>query len=180
VLYKGEIRKMPHSYSLGKPEAVDYILKNVSKKAKILDVGPGVGTYSDLLTPHGYVLDGVEIYMGYIKAYDLHNKYRLVFCDDIMTFNTSRYNFIILGDVLEHLEEKDAQSLLGRIGRCLVAVPYLCPQSGVEFEHEGIKLVNPHEEHKQADLTPENMLTRYPALKELWRDEQYGYYVKEK
>ena len=57
VLYKGEIRKMPHSYSLGKPEAVDYILKNVSKKAKILDVGPGVGTYSDLLTPHGYVLD---------------------------------------------------------------------------------------------------------------------------
>ena len=107
---------MPHSYSLGKPEAVDYILKNVSKKAKILDVGPGVGTYT----------------------------------------------------------------LLGRIGRCLVAVPYLCPQSGVEFEHEGIKLVNPHEEHKQADLTPENMLTRYPALKELWRDEQYGYYVKEK
>lgn len=171
---------MPHSYSLGKPEAVDYILKNVNKKSKILDVGPGVGTYSNLLRPYGYLLDCVEIYMGYIKAYDLHEKYRLVFCDDIMTFNTSRYDFIILGDVLEHLEKKDAQVLLDRIGWCLVAVPYLCPQSGVEFEHEGIKLVNPHEEHKQADLTPENMLIRYPELKELWRDEQYGYYVKEK
>ena len=171
---------MPHSYSFGKPEAVDYIVNNVEKTAKILDVGPGVGTYSDLLTPHEYVLDCVEIYMGYIKAYDLHDKYRLVFCDDIRTFDVSLYDFVILGDVLEHLDKEDAQTVLKRMPHCLVAVPYLCPQSGVEFEHEGMSLSNPHEEHKQADLTPENMLTRYPELKELWKDEQYGYYVKEK
>ena len=92
---------MPHSYSLGKPEAVDYILKNVNKKSKILDVGPGVGTYSDLLRPYGYFMDCVEIYMGYIKAYNLHNKYRLVFCDNVMTFdtgwnlNTREYSWLI-------------------------------------------------------------------------------------
>ena len=49
----------------------------------------------------------------------------------------------------------------------------------MEVEHEGMKLSNPYEEHLQADLTPENMLTRYPSLKEIWTDSQYGYYVKE-
>ena len=170
---------MPHSYHFGKPEAVEYIRQNVPVTMKIMDVGPGVGTYSDLLTPYGYHMDCVEIYMGYIQAYDLHKKYRLVFCSDVMDFNLSKYDFVILGDVLEHLEIEKAQELVDRTKRCLAAVPYLCPQGGVEFEHEGMKLSNPYEEHRQADLTPENMLTRYPSLKEIWTDSQYGYYVKE-
>ena len=105
---------MPHSYSFGKPEAVEYIRQNVPVTMKIMDVGPGVGTYSDLLTPYGYHMDCVEIYMGYIQAYDLHKKYRLVFCSDVMDFNLSKYDFVILGDVLEHLEIEKAQELVDR------------------------------------------------------------------
>ena len=65
---------MPHSYHFGKTEAIDFIKKNTTKDSKILDVGPGVGTYADLLNEFGYHMDCLEIYDGYVVAYDLKNK----------------------------------------------------------------------------------------------------------
>ena len=52
----------------------------------------------------------------------------------------------------------------------IVAIPY-------ELE-QGIEENNIYEIHKQADLTPSNVLERYPMLKELYKNELYGYYVK--
>jgi 2-polyprenyl-3-methyl-5-hydroxy-6-metoxy-1,4-benzoquinol methylase len=67
---------MPYSYPCGKPDAIEFICKNTTTESKILDVGPGVGTYADLLKSYGYSIDALEIYEGYVEAYDLKKKYR--------------------------------------------------------------------------------------------------------
>jgi hypothetical protein len=51
----------------------------------------------------------------------------------------------------------------------MVAVPYMMEQG----EWGG----NIHETHYQPDLTPENMLERYPSLELLYSNEWYGYYI---
>ena len=53
----------------------------------------------------------------------------------------------------------------------IVAIPY-------EME-QGIAEDNVYEIHKQPDLTPENVLERYPMLKLLYKNSKYGYYVKD-
>lgn len=168
---------MPYSYHFGKPDVVEYITKNYSQSQNILDVGPGVGTYSDLLKPYGYHMDALEIYDGYVLAYDLKNKYKEVYVDSIVNFDSSPYDLVILGDVLEHLTIEDAHSVLEKCKNVIVAVPYNCPQSKVDFWDKGYHLVNPYEEHLQADLTPKIMLNRYPTLDLLWSNHLYGYYI---
>lgn len=167
---------MPHSYHFGKIEATKFIINNFDIEKKILDVGPGVGTYADILKPHNYQLDGLEIYDGYIKAYRLGEKYKNIYLGNIVTFDVSEYDLVILGDVLEHLTIEEANIVLEKCKNVLVAVPYLCPQGGVDFNYENYRLINPHEEHKQADLTPLIMLTRYPSLGLVWSNHLYGYY----
>lgn len=167
---------MPHSYHFGKQEAIEFILKNTTIESNILDVGPGVGTYADLLNPLGYSIDCLEIYDGYVNAYDLKSKYKNVYIGDIVDFDVSIYDFVIIGDVLEHLTIENANIVLEKCKNVLVAVPYICPQGGVDFYYNEHHLINPYEEHKQADLTPLIVLTRYPNLGLVWSNHLYGYY----
>ena len=167
---------MPYSYHFGKPEAISFVVKNTTTESKILDVGPGIGTYSDLLKPLGYDIDGLEIYDGYVDAYNLKEKYKNIYVGDIVNYDISEYDFVIIGDVLEHLSIEDALNVLSRCKNVIVAVPYLLPQGGVDFHHNGHHLINPYEEHKQPDLTPSIMLTRYPNLSLIWSNDLYGYY----
>jgi hypothetical protein len=165
---------MPHSYHFGKPDAVEFILKNTTSESKILDVGPGVGTYADLLK--GYSMDCLEIYDGYVEAYNLKEKYKNVYIGNIVDFNTSEYDFVIIGDVLEHLTIEQSHIVLEKCKNVLVAVPYICPQGGVDFYYNEHHLINPYEKHEQSDLTPLIFLTRYPTLGLIWSNELYGYY----
>jgi len=167
---------MPYSYHFGKPDAIEFITKNTTKDSKILDVGPGVGTYADLLNPFGYSMDCLEIYDGYVDAYNLREKYKNVYVGSIVDFDVAEYDFVIIGDVLEHLTIEDSHSVLSRCKNALVAVPYICPQGGVDFMYEDFHLINPYEKHLQSDLTPLIMLTRYPMLGLIWSNELYGYY----
>ena len=165
---------MPYSYPDGKKEVRNFFKKRCPKGAKILDVGPGAGAYWDLLNDLGYFMDCVEIFEPYIERFKLKEKYDNVYLDNVMNFDISNYDVIILGDVLEHLSVEDAQTLLTKINnnnqKCLIAVPYLLEQG--EFEN------NKHEIHLQADLTPEIMLERYPSLKLLaYIPLNYGYYI---
>lgn len=164
---------MPTSFKFFKQEVRDYIVDNVDINKKILDVGPGIGTYSDLLRNHGYYMDCVEIHEPYVINYQLDKKYDNVFIQSIVDFHFDYYDFIIIGDVLEHLSVEDAQSIIKKIvnngKKCLIAVPYLMEQG----EHEG----NIHETHLQPDLTPEVMKSRYPELQLLYANQYYGYYV---
>lgn len=170
---------MPTSYPLYKDSIRNWFLENVPLDTLILDVGAGCGTYSDLLSGYGYKIDAVEIWQPYITKYDLKNKYSWVYEENILNipFNIlDAYDFFILGDVLEHLSVEDAQwlinSLQAKEKQYIVSVPYVMEQG----EYEG----NTHETHLQPDLTPENMLERYPDLELLYGNGYYGYYTNKK
>ena len=172
---------MPHSSTDFKLEIQNHLDKNFSRDIKILDVGPGAGMYGHLLSKYsnvlhrslGFKLDCLEIYPLYIEKFNLRDIYENVFEGDICNFDFTHYDYIILGDVLEHLHFEDAQNIIHRINynqiKCMVAVPYLSKQG----EYKG----NTYEVHLQEDLTPEIMKQRYPSLKLLYGDEGYGYYI---
>ncbi len=167
---------MPNSYNYFKQEVKEYFKDNVPNTKRILDVGPGEGTYSKLLRDLGYKMDCVEIHEPYTITYNLKDKYDNVFIGNILNQDITNYDFIILGDVLEHISADEAQNLIKKIvnqgKECLVAVPYLMPQDGLDD--------NDYEEHLQEDLTPEVMKQRYPELECLYSNYSYGYYVVKK
>jgi autotransporter strand-loop-strand O-heptosyltransferase len=163
---------MPYSFTYFKDEVKEWFLNNVPTSKRILDVGPGMGTYSDLLRSSGYRIDAIEIYEPYIDKYKLREKYDNVYVGDITKFDISDYDFIILGDVLEHIPTDLAVDLIRKITQkkeCLVAIPYEMEQG----EYEG----NIHETHHQPDLTHDVMFERYPELTCIYRNEHYGYYM---
>jgi len=163
---------MPYSFSYYKEELLQWFKSNIPKHLRILDVGPGVGTYADLLVNENYRIDAVEIFPPYIQKYGLIDKYDNVFIGDICTFDITDYDFIILGDVLEHIPKDDAiklySSFIEQGKEMLVAVPFEMEQG----EHEG----NIYETHHQIDLTPQVIRERYPELKSLKEINDYGYY----
>jgi hypothetical protein len=164
---------MPYSYEYFKEEVREWLIENLPTDKKVLDVGPGLGTYSKLLDGLGYTIDAVEIYEPYIEKYELDKKYNKVYLGDIVNFDISKYDFLILGDVLEHIKVDPAKDLINRIlesnKSCLVAVPYMMEQG----DYEG----NMFETHHQPDLTPKVMEERYPKLVCIYNNEYYGYYV---
>lgn len=149
---------MPTSDKQGK-----FITKALIDRAcpsAIWDVGPGEGTYIDLIEtgmynpwPNGNVhyWVGVEIWDPYIHKYGLLDKYDRVIHDDIRNYpfigDTNREvdnDLIIFGDVLEHMPEDDARALIVKAKQyfryILVSVPIVhAPQGEVNG--------NPYEEH---------------------------------
>ncbi len=165
---------MSGSYVFYKEEVKEYLKSKFNEDAKILDVGPGRGTYYDLLYDSFKNIDAVEVFKPNIERFDLEEKYNKVYNSDIKDFKYDYYDVIIFGDVIEHLEIEEAQRVLeyayNRCKEMIVAVPYCYPQ--------GIQEDNIFEIHKQPDLTPENVLERYPMIKLLSKNDVYGYYVK--
>ena len=50
---------MPNSYSYFKSDIKQWFIDNIPTSERILDVGPGQGTYSELLRNLGYRMDAV-------------------------------------------------------------------------------------------------------------------------
>lgn len=166
---------MATSYEFYKKDIKKYLEERFDENATILDVGAGCGTYYNLLHDYYKNIDAVEVFKPNIENYELEKKYREVYNINIKDFKYCDYDIIIFGDIIEHLTVKDAQKVLKYAYKhCLemiVAVPYMCEQ--------GIAEDNIYEIHKQPDLTPENMIERYPMLKLLYSNDLYGYYVKD-
>ena len=164
---------MPYSYDYFKLEVVQHIIKHIPFDYKVLDVGPGSGKYGRLLRFNFNQIDAVEIYEKYIEEFDLKVVYDNIYVDNIVSFNITNYDYIILGDVVEHLSIEDAHNLLSKIHlsdkKCLVAIPYTMEQGEVNG--------NVYETHLQPDLTHEIFLFRYPMMKNLIRNFDYGYYI---
>jgi len=164
---------MPESYAYFKKEVKNYLREYLQIDNRILDVGPGIGTYSNLLREFGYKMDCIEIWEPYVHEFNLKEKYDNVFVGNIMDFDFSEYQFIILGDVLEHLTKEDGVELIEKIHnsgkRCLVAIPYTMEQG----EYHG----NKYETHLQTDLTLDVMSQRYPSLEMIYSNSQYGYFI---
>lgn len=164
---------MPYSSTDFKDDVLEHILNNVKTTDNILDVGAGCGTYGKMLRKHYYQIDAIEIFTPYIEKFKLNEIYNNVFNINILAFNFSQYDYIIMGDVLEHIPKYEAINLVMRISdagkKCLIAVPYLYEQG----EYDG----NIHETHHQPDLTHEIFLNRYPSMHLLFNNQGYGYYI---
>ncbi len=165
---------MPYSYDYFKIDVCKHIIKTLPQQSsKILDVGAGSGKYGRMLRFNFNQIDAVEIYEKYIEEFDLKVVYDNIYVDNIVSFDITNYDYIILGDVVEHLSIENAHNLLSKIHlsdkKCLVAIPYTMEQGEVNG--------NIYETHLQSDLTHEIFLFRYPMMKELIRNKDYGYYI---
>jgi hypothetical protein len=134
------------------------VLEYLPRRYKILDVGPGIGTYGKFLSDLN--IDAIEIHKPYVEQYGIKQYYKNVFIGNIIEFNYDDYDYIIIGDVLEHIPVDDAKKLIKDITskgiKCLIAVPFLCPQDAVGGVESEI--------HHQEDLTSRIMKSRYPEL----------------
>jgi hypothetical protein len=159
---------MPYSYGDYKNEVIHHIIEHTSEYSKILDVGPGAGTYGSSLKHLD--VEALEIFEPYIQMFKLEEIYKKIYIGDIREFDIEAYDYIILGDVLEHLTIEESKSILNKMShkKVMVAVPYL-------FE-QGEEMGNIYETHHQPELTHELMVERY-GLTALYRNERYGYYI---
>jgi 2-polyprenyl-3-methyl-5-hydroxy-6-metoxy-1,4-benzoquinol methylase len=148
----------------GKPAILKYILDNIPKDARILDVGFGSGVYGKLLRALYYQnIDAIDVYDKNIEEMGLDKIYDNIFIENILDFDFDYYDLIIMGDVLEHIELESAKKLLLRFiedKRCnslIVSIPY-------EYEQDEL-YGNNHEKHLQPEVTAEYMEEHYPYLK---------------
>lgn len=164
---------MPYSYSYFKEEVKQHLISNFDSDIKILDVGAGSGSYGLLLNSYFKNIDALEIFSDYIHQFNLNDIYENVYESDILDFDISKYDYLILGDIIEHLEFTDANLLLRYITnsnkKCIVAIPYLMQQGEVNG--------NVYEVHKQDDLTNDIFIERYPYMRLLYCNNEYGYYI---
>ena len=86
---------MPYSYGEFKEDVKQHFLNYIPSTTKILDVGPGQGTYSKLLS--NYNLDCIEVWEPYITQFNLQSQYNKVILGNINQFNFLEYEYIIMG-----------------------------------------------------------------------------------
>lgn len=164
---------MPYSYDYFKREFLEHMTRNFESHISILDIGAGCGTYGTLLKGFFEYIDGVEVYEPYIKEFELDKIYNNIFCRDALDVNVHAYDYIIMGDIIEHMTYFEAKKLTTRIHaldkKMMVAIPYMMPQGPVGG--------NDYEIHRQDDLTHKIFLERYPMMHNLFKNEHYGVYI---
>lgn len=103
---------MPHSSHEGKERSAEWVAGLAPRR--ILDIGPGVGTYLELLRPllPGSRWTAVEIHRPYVDRYELADRYDDLVIGDVRQLDWrghGRWDLVIFGDVLEHLDLPDAR-----------------------------------------------------------------------
>lgn len=98
---------MPVSLDVYNKDIVNHI--RVINPTTVLDIGAGKGKYFNLIQSinPNIVCDAVEPVQEYVDQFNLKQKYRNVFVNDIIEHVKSdrinKYDLCIMGDVLEHL-----------------------------------------------------------------------------
>ncbi len=106
---------MPGSSEKGKGIIQEWFAR-IPKKHLILDVGPGWGTYSQMLREEGQTWHAVEIHEPYVERFQLESLYEQIFIADIREFEPEiQYDLIICGDVLEHMQNAEAVLVLEKL-----------------------------------------------------------------
>lgn len=171
---------MPYSSDEGKQE-LKVFLSNVNDVSSVLDIGPGAGTYFDLLsdTFKNARWTGIEVWKPYIERFSLSSKYDIIINDDALKIDwpsMDNYDMIIMGDVLEHMPEHDAlrliNSAVAKSRLVIMSIPIITLIQGAE---EG----NPYETHL-AYYTPQSVIEKLLKNHEILYKREYnvvGVYV---
>ena len=166
-MFKHKIRGS--SGDVGKTIFLDWVLNNVDRNEKILDVGFGGGVYGKILKAFYYEhIDGVDVWPENINEMGLNFIYDNNFIENVLDFQFERYDLIIMGDVLEHMSLEDSKNLLnkftnGKAAKLFIQVPYM-----YENHHEWQG--NPYEVHIQDEINEEYMEREFPFLELLQID----------
>lgn len=82
----------------------------------VLDVGAGEGKWGKLLKGKVNKIDGIEVWKPYINKYNLLRAYDTLYDVDLRDFDfETKYNTVVLGDVLEHLPRDEAVVFLNKL-----------------------------------------------------------------
>ena len=138
-------------------------LNNIAPLKRIIDVGPGIGTYTSFRQP-GQQWVGVEVWAPYVRTYELEKKYDQVVVADIRYLDWSQFtpvDVVIFGDILEHMAKEEAVKVVDRALRvarvALISVPVV---ESIQDELEG----NPFERHVKTDWTNEEVWNTFPDI----------------
>jgi len=157
---------MPESNNAGKDwtGAIFMALMASGKVKRVLDVGVGCGTYSDLGRRPGAEWIGVEAWGPYVKEYKLEDKYDKVIVSDARFLDYSllgKFDVCFLGDVLEHMTKDEACFVVERISQIsrhiFISIPVVhYPQDAVEG--------NPFQVHIKEDWSNQEVLDTFPHI----------------
>lgn len=160
-MFKRKIRGS--SGDVGKTIFLDWVLNNVGRSEKILDVGFGGGVYGKILKAFYYEnIDGVDVWGENINEMGLNFIYDNIFIENVLDFEFDYYDLIIMGDVLEHMSLEDSKTLLnrfinGKTSKLFIQVPYM-------YENHEAWQGNPYEVHIQDEINEEYMEREFPFL----------------
>lgn len=146
----------------------------------VLDIGAGSGTYGRLFRNGGEpvpYLIGVEVWHPYLAKFELTRIYDYMISQDIRALPLGgwpRADVVILGDVLEHMSEKDAVevwTLARDLARKAVylSIPIINYPQGALHD-------NPFEEHVVPDWSDERVLDTFHGITWKWLGTIVGRY----
>ena len=168
---------MPGSSPEGKRQALEMV-QFLGEVTTILDVGPGAGTYYDLLHPYFPLarFDAVEIFAPYVERYRLMEKYDSIIVADAAEVQVLygktvwSYDLAIFGDVIEHMKKARAIAMVQRRSwrHALISTPIIPYPQGPS---DG----NPYEAHV-ASWTTEEVLSTF-HVEQWWRGELIGVFL---
>lgn len=172
---------MGFSAKQGKQEIVQWINNDKDSISSILDIGPGQGTYFDLLSSmKQFVWEGIEAWQPYIEKFQLEKKYNRIYNEDVRNFNWDEkfYDLIIAGDILEHMSKEDAVTL---VENCLNHSKQLIISIPVVYMPQGELENNPFEVHVKPDWSDEEVKTTWGLyIKQSVRVKMIGVYLLSK
>lgn len=158
---------MPGSHPETKPWVVNKFIEFNLLSSNVLDVGPGFGTFSDVLKSNGYAgsIDAVEIWQPYIDKYSLNSKYNKIYNEDIRNWKNFNYDVVLYGDILEHMSKEDAilvwENTKKYAKNAVITIPIIHYPQGAS---EG----NPYEEHVKDDWTHEEVIETFDSIIDSW------------
>lgn len=134
---------MPTSIREGKDWLVPRITGHLP--GSVLDVGAGEGTYRNLLDPAGSFFTAIEVFEPYVSEFGLDRLYDRVIVADARYTDFPSADVVILGDVVEHLNDNDARGLWDKARRAARKAVYASIPLGVH--PQGAVNGNEHERH---------------------------------
>ena len=166
---------MPFSSQSGKA-SIKWVLSKIPRPETALDIGCGEGTYAKLFPKLKWT--GVEVWEPYVEKYGLKSLYPNLHVADAREWDTDqKYDVCFLGDVLEHMTEKEAQALVNK-AKCWASTVIISIPIGhyPQGEYEG----NPHEAHVKDDWSDAEVKLSFGAPTWSFVDGEIGVYVYSK
>lgn len=170
---------MSYSLKAGKSETLAWFQEHHKEITKIIDIGPGSGTYINLIKEQHNCCNsaywiGIEVWGPYIKKYNLEQRYDQVINQDVREVDWKSLgpvSVVIAGDVLEHITKDQAIELVDKIlsvsETLIVSIPIVhMPQDEHAYE-------NPYEEHVKDDWS-------HAEVMDTWSHYVKHYYLKGK